>query len=95
MTLAWLLAFASGFIALSHEILWYRVYSYASQGAADAFALLLAAYLLGIAAGSYAARALCRDPGLPLRAVPWLLAASALAFFVRPAVAWQMTQLDV
>lgn len=95
MTLAWLLAFASGFIALSHEILWYRVYSYASQGAADAFALLLAAYLLGIAAGSYAARALCRDPGLPLRAVPWLLAASALAFFVPPAVAWQMTQLDV
>jgi len=92
--LAWLLAFASGFIALSHEILWYRVYSYASQGAADAFALLLAAYLMGIALGSYAARALCRDADLPLRAVAWLLAASALAFLVPPAVAWQVTLLD-
>lgn len=87
MILACLLAFASGFIALSHEILWYRVYSYTSQGAADAFALLLGAYLLGIALGAYAARALCRDAALPLRAVAWLLAASSMAFFVPPAVA--------
>ena len=56
MSLAYLLAFASGFIALSHEILWYRVYSYTSQGGAEAFALMLGAYLAGFAFGSYGAR---------------------------------------
>jgi spermidine synthase len=87
MNLAYLLAFASGFIALSHEILWYRVYSYTSQGGAAAFALMLGAYLAGIAFGAYGARVLCRDAALPLRAVAWLLAASSLAFFLPPAVA--------
>jgi spermidine synthase len=94
VTLAYLLAFASGFIALSHEILWYRVYSYTSQGGAEAFALMLGAYLAGIALGSYGARALCREGALPLRAVAWLLAASALAFFLPPAVAGVVAWAD-
>ncbi|HET9734034.1 MAG TPA: fused MFS/spermidine synthase [Burkholderiales bacterium] len=94
MSLAYLLAFASGFIALSHEILWYRVYSYASQGAADAFALMLGAYLAGIAFGAYAARALCRDGTLPLRAVAWLLAGSCLAYLVPPAIAGALTLVE-
>lgn len=91
MILACALAFASGFIALSHEILWYRVYSYTSQGTADAFALMLCAYLLGLALGAAGARALCRDGARPLRAVAWLLAGSALAMLVPPAVAWLVT----
>lgn len=94
MSLACLLAFASGFIALSHEILWYRVYSYTSQGGAEAFALMLGAYLAGIAFGSYGARVLCRDGALPLRAVAWLLAASALAFFLPPLVASAVVLMD-
>jgi predicted membrane-bound spermidine synthase len=94
MILACALAFASGFIALSHEILWYRVYSYASQGAAEAFALMLCAYLLGLALGAAAARGLCREGARPLRAVTWLLAGSALAMLVPPAVAWLSTLTD-
>ena len=94
MSLAYLLAFASGFIALSHEILWYRVYSYTSQGGAEAFALMLGAYLAGIAFGAYGARVLCRDGAPPLRAVAWLLAASALAFFLPPAVASAVVLMD-
>jgi spermidine synthase len=39
----------SGFIALSYEIFWFRVFAFASGGAAPAFSLLLGAYLLGIA----------------------------------------------
>ncbi len=94
MSLAYLLAFASGFIALSHEILWYRVYSYTSQGGAEAFALMLGAYLAGIAFGSYGARMLCRDAALPLRAVTWLLAASASAYFLPPLVASGVVVMD-
>ena len=49
MRFAFALAVAavSGFVALSYEILWYRVISYASWGLPGAFGLLLAAYLFG------------------------------------------------
>jgi spermidine synthase len=54
-------AAASGFIALSYEILWYRVISFASWGLPCAFGLLLAAYLFGLAFGARIAGAFCRD----------------------------------
>src|SRR5215472_10205550 len=54
-----LVAGASGFIALSYEILWYRLYSYVSWGAPAAFGALLGFYLLGIAIGSFASRRFC------------------------------------
>lgn len=48
-----ILAGLSGFVALGLEIAWFRVFSIASSDRAPAFALLLATYLGGIAAGSY------------------------------------------
>jgi len=99
VSLAFGLAFLSGFVALSHEIIWYRVLSFTTGGAADAFALMLGAYLLGIALGSAAARALCRDGdenvrAVPLQAVSYLFAASALAFLVPPAIAGFVTVVE-
>lgn len=58
---ALLVAAAAGFIALSYEILWYRVISYASWGLPGAFGLLLAAYLFGLAIGSRIAGAFCKE----------------------------------
>lgn len=58
---ALVVAAAGGFIALSYEILWYRVISYASWGLPGAFGLLLAAYLFGIAIGSRFAGLFCKD----------------------------------
>lgn len=55
------LAFLSGLIALSYEIVWYRAFSFVSAGAAETFGLMLGAYLLGLALGSLAVRRLCRD----------------------------------
>jgi len=99
VSLAFGLAFLSGFVALSHEIIWYRVLSFATGGAAEAFALMLGAYLLGIALGSVAARSLCRDGGervraMPLQAVSYLFAASAFAFLVPPAIAGFLTLVE-
>jgi spermidine synthase len=54
------LAAAAGFISLAYEIIWYRLYSFASGGAATCFAQLLGAYLTGIAYGSLTVRDLCR-----------------------------------
>ena len=54
------LAAVSGFIALCYEIVWYRLYSFASEGTAQAFAYVLGAFLFGIAFGSLLGRRLCQ-----------------------------------
>ncbi len=84
----------SGFIALSYEILWYRAYSFVSGSQAASFALLLAAYLEGVAFGSLFARAACRKPAAgenrrrTLGVISALVvAANGLSFLVVPLVA--------
>lgn len=56
-----LVAAMSGYIALSYEIVWYRAYAFVSQASPAAFGLLLGAYLLGIALGSYVSGIFCKD----------------------------------
>ncbi len=51
-----------GFIALSYEILWIRIYSFATEGEPQAFAFLLGAYLTGLAGGALLARGACHRP---------------------------------
>jgi spermidine synthase len=86
-------AAASGFIALGYEIIWYRLYSFASGGAAPSFAKLLAFYLLGIAYGSLAVHDACRnklkdDLDRTLRAASSVIAIGALiAFLIGPTIA--------
>ena len=55
------LAGLAGWIALGYEVAWFRVFAMASSDRAPAFALLLATYLAGIAAGSYLSELLTRD----------------------------------
>src|SRR5262249_33442544 len=55
-----ILASIVGLIALSYEMIWYRLYSFASGRSAATFTLLLAWYLAGVAYGSFAVRDLCR-----------------------------------
>lgn len=50
----------AGFIALSYEIVWARVFSVASEGLAAAFPYLLGAYLMGLAGGSVLVGRHCR-----------------------------------
>jgi spermidine synthase len=88
LALALGLSFASGFVALSYEILWFRVYSFATAGRAWAFGIMLGAYLLGIAAGSAAARSYCEGAdgeGPALRVFAYVvLASNVLAYFMIP-----------
>lgn len=89
--LSLVLAAVTGFIALSYELVWYRVVSFATWGRPAAFGLLLAAYLLGIAFGSRESRRFCKDDqqrGDPrsLRALGgFLFAANVTSFLVAPA----------
>lgn len=88
------LSAGAGFIALSYEIVWYRVFSYASGGSARAFPLLLGAYLLGLAGGSLGSRRLCtgglsRRPDVQRAAAGGLvLGATLLGFLVAPLLSW-------
>ncbi len=52
-------AMLSGFIALSYEIVWVRVYGFLTETQPDAFGLLLGAYLSGLAFGAFFARRFC------------------------------------
>lgn len=84
----------TGFIALSYEILWFRVHSFASGSSAAAFSAMLGAYLLGIALGSLTARRFCTaEPG-PRALVAlslFVLAANAAGFAVAPLSARMVT----
>jgi predicted membrane-bound spermidine synthase len=77
----------SGFAALSYEIIWYRLLAFGSGDTAAGFALLLGAYLLGLALGSrvverYSQRV---DQGSAARTLSTVLFASAMvAFAVSP-----------
>lgn len=58
---SWMLAFGSGFLSLSEEILWIRLMGFVYQGVPHAFSLVLGLYLLGIALGAALGKRLCES----------------------------------
>lgn len=92
--LALLVSALGGFVALSYEILWYRVISFTTWSQASGFGLLLAAYLLGIALGSRISGRFCKDDATvgdtkslpPLAA--FALLANLVAWLVVPGFGW-------
>jgi spermidine synthase len=84
---ALLLSAAAGFISLGYEIVWYRVYSFATGGGAKAFAFVLGAFLAGIAFGGLFSRRLCRVAGETRGMAATVLAANLLGFCSVPLVA--------
>ena len=100
LALALVIAAASGFIALSYEILWYRVISFASLGLPGAFGLLLAVYLFGLALGARIAGAFCKDDAAVgdrrnlRRLALFTFVANVLAWLVVPAFGWSARVSD-
>jgi spermidine synthase len=92
--MAILVAGLSGFIALSYEILWYRVFAVAFGGTAQGFALLLGFYLYGLAAGALVVERLCRRKQnwstrrLLLALATFNLGAYVTAYLVIPFLGW-------
>jgi len=86
--LAVILSAVAGFVSLSYEILWFRVWSFTWASLAASFGLLLGTYLVGIALGSALARRFCGGEGVALRALGWfVLSANAAGFLVAPLAA--------
>jgi spermidine synthase len=86
-SLVLLLAATGGFVALSYEIFFVRVVSYATGSSATAFAVTLAAFLIGLASGARQAgrncRALSRDVAMR-KAVAALIWASLVGVLFLP-----------
>jgi spermidine synthase len=94
LRLALFVACASGFVALSYEILWYRLFAFVTEGAPLAFGALLGAYLIGIAFGSFLSRTYCEETSFErTRRALWLFLAFAngVAFLVTPLLARTVT----
>lgn len=92
-----LFAFVCGFIALSYEILWMRIFSLANAGAAFIFPRVLGLFLLGLALGSYIAGRVCerfKDDSLQISRLLKLsiVSASLLGFLLMPLAAYLATQ---
>lgn len=62
MSAARFISFWTGFCSLSLEIVWVRLYGYANQSTPQAFAYVLALYLLGIALGAQVGKRVCQLP---------------------------------
>ncbi|MFL5264898.1 MAG: fused MFS/spermidine synthase [Anaeromyxobacteraceae bacterium] len=77
---------ASGLVALSYEVFFFRTVSYATGSSASAFAVTLFAFLVGLAAGSRRAARRCRaSPDVAARgAVRDLVLASAVGWAFLP-----------
>jgi spermidine synthase len=93
---ALLLVTLTGFISLSYEICWVRLYSFITASRAWAFGAMLGTYLIGLAIGSlWSLRFQDADDGRNprhLRALSILvLAANTIGFLVIPAVSWLST----
>ncbi|MED5586191.1 MAG: hypothetical protein VYB61_07535 [Verrucomicrobiota bacterium] len=93
---ALLLVTLTGFISLSYEICWVRLYSFITASRAWAFGAMLGTYLIGLAIGSlWSLRFQDADDGRNprhLRALSiFVLAANTIGFLVIPAVSWLST----
>jgi hypothetical protein len=76
------LAALGGLVSLSYEILFFRVVSYATGSSASAFALTLAAFLLGLAWGARVAARGCRGaPDAAIRSAVRAIAVANVAGF--------------
>ncbi len=90
-----ILAGLSGFVALSWEILWARLYNFASGSRATAFGAMLGSYLLGLALGSlWSMRHQRPDAAVARhRLLIFVLLANLVSFFVVPAAGWMIGKL--
>jgi len=78
----------SGFLALSWEIIWSRVFNFASASRAPVFGYMLGSYLLGLALGSlFSPRVLARAGDLRGKLSRWVAWSTVAGFAVAPLTA--------
>lgn len=89
-----LLSVLTGYISLSQELLWVRVFAYMTGTRPQVFAYVLGAFLFGVALGALIAPKICKKMNLhPLAFISILLFFSAVLYFISiPVIATVITQ---
>ncbi|MBM3787885.1 MAG: spermidine synthase [Acidobacteria bacterium] len=83
-------AATAGFVSLGFELVWYRVYSFATGGEPRAFAYLLGSFLLGIALGGLLVRRVKSETAT----ATYLCLSSCAAGLTAPFIASLMAHVD-
>jgi spermidine synthase len=71
-----LLSFLVGYISLSQEILWFRIYGFTNHSLPQAFGVVVCCYLVGIAFGAEIGKRFCNRSGNLWRVAGFAVAAS-------------------
>lgn len=80
---------AIGYISLSQEILWFRLIGFMTANKPQVFGMMLAAFLVGIAAGSLRSKTLCENGRSPYAFLLGAVACATLVFYLSlPLIAW-------
>jgi predicted membrane-bound spermidine synthase len=78
------LAFSTGFLSLSLEILWVRLFAFANHSMPQAFAFVLVFYLVGIACGAHVGKWFCRKSFNLWAVCGWSLVLSSICDLAGP-----------
>src|SRR4051794_12217244 len=79
-----LLAFSTGFLSLSQEILWVRLIGFANYNTPQVFGFVLGLYLLGIALGAAFGKRFCSGNSNLYWLSGWILIIAAFVDFATP-----------
>jgi spermidine synthase len=82
--LAWFISFLVGFISLSEEIIWVRIVSFSFESTPKAFAMVLTAFLGGIALGALVGKRLSEQQRATPITAAWLMLLSGSLLLVLP-----------
>lgn len=77
-TVVWMVAFASGFLALGLQVAWTQMFAQVLQNSVYTFSIVLLVFLLALAVGAFLARGLCRLRVRPRIILTCLLTLSGL-----------------
>jgi spermidine synthase len=87
----WSVAFLSGFVTLSLEVLWTRMFAQVLQNSVYSFSAILVTFLAALSAGAILAHVLSRKSGRPLLTLSLLLVLSGVAVAFSPYVFERLT----
>jgi len=90
-----LLAFATGYLSMSQEVLWFRACSYATAGRAEVFGWVLGAILAGIALGGLVSARLCQHGESTLLRAGALMLVLSGALFMFGFPIWAELQISL
>ena len=92
--IALLLAFLTGAISLSQEIIWVRVLSFATASRPETFAHTLGSFLIGIAIGAMVGRRICISKQDFISSAAWMLGLASFIFYFSLPIAAKITSAD-